>query len=179
MRSLICIIFFILCAQNVLALKQTDGLNFENCLLWQNNIFVQSSAFMKAQYLPNVFLSYRYQPKQMYPSLTSGWSSEIFPTDLLKENNGSGPATQNFSNGERHGFWAGFRWDFGDFLIDNQNQYTWHMFERRTQKRFYQMRQAYLTHNTSAPNEDFAEKIETISNQEKLKAKLAYYCEQD
>ncbi len=175
------LVFFILTSLSSFAFEnQQDNLAFKNCFLQQNNTFSRSESFWKANYLPSVVVSYRYQPRQKYPSITNSWTSDIFRADDLRENNELNSVTQNSLNGERHGFWVSLRFDFDNFFVEHQNQYTWRMFERRAQKRLYQMQREYLTQKDDSLKEaSLAEKVEKISNQEKLKAKLNYYCERD
>ncbi len=136
--------------QSCLAMASTDNLNLKICSLRQTYIFVQPLSLMNARYFPNISFSYQYRPKQ------------------------------TFLNGERHEFWIGLRWNFADIFTDNQNQYTWRMFQMRAQKRFQQVQEEYLNPKTALEEAiNLADKIEKIAAEAKLKAKLIYYCERD
>lgn len=134
-----------------LALASAQDLDFKDCSLRQSHILLKPLALINARYFPSISFSYEYRPK-----------------------------AQTFLNGERHEFWIGFRWDFEDVFMDNQNQYTWRMFQMRAEKRFGQMQQEYLNPKTILEDAaGLADKIEKIGAEENLKARLTYYCERE
>jgi hypothetical protein len=168
----------ILIQHSHLVLASADSLDFKKCFFRHSPIFVKPFASLNARYFPSISFSYHYRPKQMYPNMAGALSSEIFPFDLLRENAFNSLA-QTSLNGERHKFFISFHWNFDDIFMDNQNQYTWRMFQMRAKRRFNQMQQEYS--NTQIISEvdatSLADKIEKIGAEEGLRAKLAYDCE--